>query len=670
MLLVAVVSNAAGVQVAPRETGPSAEVHYRPLIVADGEEVVVIWNSASVPRFARIGRSHEVLLTGDFGRPGSVLAAVAGPGGSVLAAFGDAGGIHLATIRRGGEVHVSEDVAPSFSAMAWNGSTLLIVTRSGSTILTDENGRVLGHGPDLRLPERGSPAASARGSGFVVASVERHVITVTTLTSTGAVSEATVIGERQIGSVAIGCNESGSCLLLTAAGEPLSGQILGRSPVALFRISAGLVADAFPPVWDGRRFLVAWTDYSFGARSMQARIQVAAVALDGTVTPIATIASSDRNRDTPAIAFARGETVVAWSDSPRCGSGGSQIVTRALSSGRELRLTHGLSVQTEPAIASGAATSLIVWTERSDRSRIRARLYPFTAPAFDVSSGPFSRAAAVASDGSGYLVAWLESLPEDECRSAVQISAIGSGRTSTLGRGADPGTRPQITWNGSEYVVLWEQQDPAELRAMRVDAAGQPLDPVPVPLTPAEADPDAYTTIDHDPAGLFWIGDRYLLVWRRSRVTYIPFYPDPPPQFDVRTTVLGPTLVPAGAPQVAAPSYDVVATSKGSTIVAVWRRGSTLHAVQLTSAGAVLAERDLGIVATPLRIVPMRSGYAVLFHNEIVFLDDALRLTGRRPTAGPNAALAETATGLVEVYEADGAVWLSPPEARRRRSVR
>jgi hypothetical protein len=120
--------HAAELPLAPRELGPSVEPNLPPLIVADGTDFVVMWESSGPPRFARIRHSEEILFTGDFGRPGHIAGAIAGPNGSVLVAFSDAEGIHVATITHGGDVRMSEVVAPSFAAMAWNGSKLLIVT--------------------------------------------------------------------------------------------------------------------------------------------------------------------------------------------------------------------------------------------------------------------------------------------------------------------------------------------------------------------------------------------------------------------------------------------------------------------------------------------------------------------------------------------------------------
>ncbi|HEX6097989.1 MAG TPA: hypothetical protein VF432_16805 [Thermoanaerobaculia bacterium] len=668
-LLLAFAGFASEVPVAPREIGPSAGPNIRPLLVPSGNEFVAVWSGPHQPQFARIRHSNEILQAGDFGRPGAVAAAVAGPNGSVLVAFSDADGIRIATITPGGEVRMSDRVSQSFSSMAWNGTALLVVTREGDTLITDADGRVLHHGVRLTLDNDGISSASARGSGFAVAWATVNDIFVTTLLNTGQVAKEEKIADRQIGVAGIGCNPAGTCLLLSAQREPLSGQILGDTPGPLLPLSQDLAGDAIPPVWDGQRFLVAWTDYTFG-QSMHAEVEVAAVALNGTVTPVATITSPGRNRDTPAIAHANGETVVVWSEGNRCGYAGSQIVARSLVTNHDLRLTSGLSSQWDPAIAAGPTNTLIAWAERTDVSRIRARFHPFTEPAFDISSGTGAAAPVVATDGSGgYLVVWRETrLAGNECRSELLASAVGSGKTFTLGQDADYEIDAvQVTWNGSEYAVLWEQSEPTQLFAIRVARSGQPIDPIAVSLTQAEQRPDSFTMIDHQPAGLFWTGNGYLLLWRRSRQTYIPWYPDPPPQYDIRALRLGPHLYGLAAPQILGPGFYLAAAMKGNSIVAVWKpTGTTMHAIRLSADGTVIENRDLGIADQPARIVATRSGYALQTWNEILFLDDDLTVVGRRPDLEYNAAIAETPAGLAEVYQRADTVFLDWPHRRRR----
>jgi hypothetical protein len=667
LLLAAVAAGAEDLPVAPRTIGPSPEMNWRPTVVADGAEFVVLWNATDRVHFARIRNQEEVVAAGAFDRSGYLLAAVAGPRGSVLAAFNNAEGVHLARIDRSGEVFITEKIASSVSSMAWNGSRLLVVTGEGQTLLLSETGSLRGHGATLRLAE-GRSAAAARGQGFIVAWTERSTVVVATLTNSGALAREQVIPDRPVAEVAIGCADANTCLLLAAAGEPLHGQILGSAaPGSIVQISDDYVADLPAPVWDGQRFLVTWADMTFGSRSMRSVVRVSGFALDGTVTSIATIASPGFNREDPAIAYGGGEMVVVSRETTTCLGTGSQIVARSLVTDRDVRLTNGLSEQLAPAIFAGTSTALVAWIEAAGGWRVRARRYPFTAPAFDVSSGPVSSGPVIGTDGSGYLIAWREYDQEDDCRTVLRITAAGSGVMHTLARDVDA---VQIVWNGSEYAVLWEQADPAQLFAMRVARDGQPIDTAPVALSSPEKEPDSYTSIDHEPAGLFWTGNGYLLVWRRSRSTYIPLYPDPPPQFDARATILTPQLLPA-ASQTIAPAYTLAAAMKGSVIVALWYVGNTLHAARLSPTGTVLEQRDLGITnVTPIRMIPTRTGYAILIYQEILFLRDDLSLAGRRPTAGWHAAIEEMGGDVVEVYEADGSVYFTLPVARRRRTVR
>ncbi|HEY0371564.1 MAG TPA: hypothetical protein VGD79_06160 [Thermoanaerobaculia bacterium] len=666
-LLLAAAAFAEAIPVAPRTTGPSPESNGSATIVPSGSDFVVIWWSFGTWRFARIRHADEVLLTGEL-PPGNVESAVAGPDGSVLVALSQGDGIHIAAIATNGDVNLSRRVAPSFSSMAANGSRLLIVTKDGSTVLTNAGGYYFGNGVrfDLGFDHRSS--TSARGTGFVVAWPEENGYVVTTLTNKGTLVREQRLGEdRQIGNTAIGCNPAGTCLLLTSVREPLSGQILSGSTAGpTFWISEDLVAEAVEPMWDGERFLVVWNDYTFPDNIMHVVLRIDAVSLDGTVSHVAAFASEEVNRGATDVARANGETVIVYTESNHCGAAGSQIMVRSLATNHELRLTHGLSEQSEPAIIGGHSGALVAWAEQGGTARIRAREFPFDEPAFEISGGLPSLSPVIGTDGSHYLVAWRTGLPDQECRGALQITIAGSGEIHTLGLDA---ASIVVTWNGSEYVVMWEQDDPAQIFAMRVDRDGRPIDDAPVPLSTPEADPDAYTHTDHRPLVLFWTGDGYTLLWRRSHVAYIPFFPDPLSEFDVRMTRLAPNLIPAGQPQVIAPVSDAVATRKGDSIVAVWTSNDTRHAVRLTPDGTIVADRQLDIPPLADRIVPTRSGVAILIWNEVIFLDNELMPAGRRATGG-QVTFAETSEGLIEVSVEDHSVVVTTPGPRRRRAVR
>ncbi len=652
LLAAAIVCSADPLPVAPRETGPSPENHWSPRIVASGGDFVVVWGFER-PRFARIRHTDEIRDAGELGRPGTPLAAVAGPNGSVFVALAEGDGIRIARIAYGGDVQVSDVVAPTFSSMAWNGTRLLFVTREGHTIFTDENGRIVGQGATLVLGQHGA-SASVRGNGFAVAWGDGSTIHVATLTNAGAVSREQTIPSQFGGQMSITCTNASTCLLLT----PYFARVLGTASIGSEIKLTDVYVEPFAPVWDGQRFLVAW--------GKDGTTQVAGITPNGSVTSVAALpppASFDRH--SPVLAYAGGETVVAWTEELRCTFAGSQIVARSLATNRELRLTHGLPGQGEPAIAAGTDTALVAWVERGGTTRVRARVFPFTGPALDVSDGPAASSPVIGTDGTNYLVAWQESLSDDFCRKALRISIAGSGAVHTLAHGVDTGV--QIAWNGSEYVVLWEQDEPTQLFAVRVDRSGRPIDSVPVPVTLPE-EYRSFFAIDHEPAGLFWTGDGYLLVWRRSSILTVPLYPPPPPEIDVRTTRLGPDLTPAGTSQSIASSYPLHAAMKGGTIAALWYAGGTLHAARLSPQGTVLETRALEVdERDPLRLIPTRTGYAILTYTEILTLGDDLSLTGRRPLQHGQTTLAGTPAGVYEVYVDGGSVYLTPPEVRRRR---
>lgn len=661
--------------VAPRAVGPSPAYNGIPHVVADGDEYVVVWSAwfDARARFARVHQSKGIVATGELPLEGSIESAVAGPGGSVLATLQDGSGIRIVSILRDGEVRAAERLFGSPRAfIAWNGRQALVVGTSGDAALTDAFGRVLER---LVLPLPGDHeaiAVVARGDEFLVAWNDRYRLKTAIVSGGGALARVDDRGAMGFWHPAAGCNDS-TCLILYPFQDSLWGLFVGGASSEPFLVSARPAIEPEGPAWDGSRFLAVWTDFTSGgdAEAHRTELHMAAIGLEGTVTPMDPIVRSGRNPDDPAIAASPFGALVAWSDAPRCGLAGTEIVARFLPGGADLLLTRGLSVQARPAVAAAGGSLLVAWEERSDGSRVRARVWPSAAPPLDLPSGASASMPAVGSDGSSFLVAWNDSDPLDGCRSVVRAAAAGSAEAFVIGSGASSETAIHVAWNGSEYVVLWEQRDPIQISAIRVDRAGRPLDSAPTAITPPEPRPGSFTWLAHTPAGLFRSGDHYLLVWGRTKITDIPWHsPDPPSEVDVRATVLGGDLAPLGIPQTVAQwGYEPVATMKGDTIAVLFTTGSSDHALRLTPGGTLLSDRDLLERFTISGLVPTPTGYAAAGWGELLSFDDEMSLVARRPIP-KGARIAPAHGGVVMVWEADGAVYVAASGSRHRTVVR
>ncbi len=662
--------------VAPRTIGPSPAYNGVPVVVADGDDYVVIWSAwfDSTPRFARIHEPDRVVATGELPLTGFVESAVAGPGGSVLATLRHGTGIRLASIHRDGEVTISEPLFDSVRAfIAWNGREALIVGTSGEAALIDAGGRVLERGIRLPLPgDNETVALAARGDDFLVAWNDRYRLKTATVSDEGAVALDGDRGGMSFWHPAAGCHGS-TCLILYPYRDSLWGLFVGGAKSEPFLVSSRPAIEPVGPAWDGSRFVAVWTDFTSGGDTAAHRteLHMAAIALDGSVTPMEAIARPGRNLDSPAIAASPfGDALVAWSDAPRCGRGGTEIVAQFLPGTDDLLLTRELSAQLRPALAVAGGSVLVAWEERADGSRIRARLWPATTPPLDLPSGSAATRPAVGSDTSGFLVVWNDPDPSDGCRNVIRAAAAGSSDAFVIGSAASSETALHTAWNGSEYVVMWEQGDPVQISAIRVDRAGRPLDPDPVALTPPEPKPSSFTQLAHTPAGLFWTGDRYLLVWSRTKFTDIPWHsPDPPPEAEIRATTLGRDLVAIGVPQAVAPwGYDPIATMKGDAVAVLFTTGSSHHALRLTLGGTLLSDRDLVERFTISDLVPTPSGFAAAAWGELLSFDDAMSIVARRPIAA-GARIAPARGGLAIVWEEGGAVYVVTAPGSHHRAV-
>ncbi|MFH1329390.1 MAG: hypothetical protein ABIJ48_01830 [Actinomycetota bacterium] len=129
---------------------------------------------------------------------------------------------------------------------------------------------------------------------------------------------------------------------------------------------------------------------------------------------------------------------------------------------------------------------------------------------------------AVASSGTGYLVVW-EDL-RDEGTSGVDVygqllsatgAPIGHDFRISDAAGAADEQRPAVAWNGSEYLVVWEDLRKwdtrgADIYGRRVSAAGALLAPGIRMSGPGATD------YESEPA-IAWSGSEYLVVWRDER---------------------------------------------------------------------------------------------------------------------------------------------------------
>lgn len=188
--------------------------------------------------------------------------------------------------------------------------------------------------------------------------------------------------------------------------------------------------------------------------------------------------------------------------------------------------------------------------------------------------------AGVAFTGDTLFVAWSELQTSGVQKSSVYLATIPingllSPAVTKLTDAATLG-RVATSWNGSQLVVAWQRWSTSEIEAMRFNRSGAPLDANAIVLTPPR--PPQYFA-DASPR-LSWNGSEYLLVWQRRWYWALPV-PILPPVFlvnDLFAQRLTPNLFADGAeiPLAVSPFEDgndaseVEVASAGGRWLVVW----------------------------------------------------------------------------------------------------
>lgn len=155
------------------------------------------------------------------------------------------------------------------------------------------------------------------------------------------------------------------------------------------------------------------------------------------------------------------------------------------------RVTEARGSQKLPAMAWDGVNFLVAYTDDRGGTRqisgarfnhARESRDPFS---FAITSGPAPKShPAVASNGSGFLVVWEEARNGTDGIYGTRVSAGGlvlDPGGIELSNAAGAQLRPAVAWDGTNYVVAWQdaRTDGAsfDLYAARVSPAGAVLDP-------------------------------------------------------------------------------------------------------------------------------------------------------------------------------------------------
>jgi len=274
------------------------------------------------------------------------------------------------------------------------------------------------------------------------------------------------------------------------------------------------------------------------------------------------------------------------------------------------------------AVTGISSSGDLVTTERVT-AITTPRLGDAAAPA-DLSRGATSQSGpSIASDGSGYLAAWLErSLTRDQIR-AVPLDRNGEP-------GAQPVTlfdshfsytsEPKVVFGGGLYLVAWEVDGAAW--GMRLDAAGRALDAAPVRLSGTlGADPPMFD-VTATPGGFFIVWTRLSSIYGAALTGPLPA----PPQKLTEHVPAHPTDVVFESDPHVAFNGEVFLLTYGSTVVTICGNPpcasqTTWQALRLDATGRPLDAAPRALDAPVASIASDGRDFAVVEAGRLLRID-------------------------------------------------
>lgn len=365
-------------------------------------------------------------------------------------------------------------IAVSTSAVASNGSTIVAVEKNTLTTVWDRKGAVVSTPKPLFIPSPdGKGAIATDGAGYLAVWNDGVIVRTVLLDPNGVARWDSDLRALDIPAfpnaaplVAAG---GGKYLVVWQDGKRLNARLTGgdgRGQGATI-VLASDVSPASAVVWDGQAFVVAYAG------------RIARIGLDGTLLdpprsndaepPIQTIASNGR-----ATVAVRGETCAcAPCNTLRIGTlggvanipfGAPEVANRAIY---------------WSAIAATEEAAVVAYRDNGPQVRVRIAFIPSRGPSITVpSSTGVQSLPAIATDGKTFLVVWNDRNPscKRQVRAAIMDAEGRFGPTVFLSNEDEvAGSAPAVTWNGSEYAVVWRHGSKRQIGGIRVSRSGVPI---------------------------------------------------------------------------------------------------------------------------------------------------------------------------------------------------
>lgn len=286
--------------------------------------------------------------------------------------------------------------------------------------------------------------------------------------------------------------------------------------------------------YDGTNYFVVWEDSRNDRISSDiyaARVSVAGSVLDSAGIALSTAAGYQR---TPVVAFGGTNYLVVWQDERDTATSLRDVYGTRVNTAGDVLDTAGIAIstatssQSNPALAHDGTNFLVAWSEyRNDgaSSGIFGKRVSAKGEVLDASDIAIGVAAsslvqpALAYDGVQYLAVWenFDSTMYSDSLGGARVTPAGVVQNSpaiTLDVGANRQQEPAVAYNGTNYLVVWEdcrngKLSDADVYAARVSQSGTILDGTGIAISTAAKGQLRPTVASN--------GADYLVVWRDTR---------------------------------------------------------------------------------------------------------------------------------------------------------
>jgi hypothetical protein len=356
-------------------------------------------------------------------------------------------------------------------------------------------------------------------------------------------------------------------------------------------------------------------------------LYVGRVGLNGTALDPGGVVLSNAHVDqsAPRAACVGTTALIVWEDSreayndPTGGTWnimGARFANGSVLDPGGLYIAAALNNQRHPAIASNGTNFLVAWSDGRNyfeddiyATRVSANGFVLDGPGFKVGNLETTQTSpVVASDGSGFLGVWADThvnnwMPSGSWYPYTLVASRISGdglvldpSPTLISKGGQPQRYPRVGYNGSEYLIVWEEVRDADydLFAARINADGVLLDPMGIDLGTGPG----YDNVDDVTSD----GTHFFVLWTKSSNTDVDLYM-------THVANSGKVLLPSPVLVSNAPGYQYYgrAVFDGTNVFAIWiddRAGTNanhLYGAHISPAGAVLDPDGIPILTTSVQ---------------------------------------------------------------------